>query len=599
MRLWDVETGGLLHTLIGGDPLLDSFTRYGDWVDSVSFSPDGQVLASVSAEDATVRLWDVETGGLLHTLIGGDPLLDSFTRYGDWVDSVSFSPDGQVLASVSAEDATVRLWDVETGGLLHTLIGGDPLLDSFTRYGDWVDSVSFSPDGQVLASVSAEDATVRLWDVETGGLLHTLIGGDPLLDSFTRYGDWVDSVSFSPDGQVLASVSAEDATVRLWDVETGGLLHTLTRHTDWALNVSFSPDGRTLASGGADATVCLWDVETGGLLHTLIGHTDWVYSVSFSPDGRTLASGSGDATVRLWDVRTGALLHTLTGHTGPTWGGVWFSPDGQTLVSGGEDATVRLWDVRTGVLLHTLTGHTDWIYSVSFSPDGQTIASVSNDAVFLWDATPFLPSPPQLPEDVNYDGVVNILDLALVASNFGKPAPNVADVNSDGTVDVVDLVLVAAAFGNTAAAPEIRHLNQENLSTSAAVEVWLRQARQINRTDPTFQRGILILEQLLKALTPKETALLPNYPNPFNPETWIPYQLSEASDVTVAIYTVDGRLIRTLALGHQPAGLYQRKNRAAYWDGRNAFGERVASGLYFYTLTAGQFSATGKMLVQK
>ena len=96
-----------------------------------------------------------------------------------------------------------------------------------------------------------------------------------------------------------------------------------------------------------------------------------------------------------------------------------------------------------------------------------------------------------------------------------------------------------------------------------------------------------------------ESALLANYPNPFNPETWIPYQLSASADVTLSIYSVDGKLVRTLALEHQPAGVYQSRSRAAYWDGRNAFGERVASGLYFYTLTAGDFTATRKMLIRK
>ena len=96
-----------------------------------------------------------------------------------------------------------------------------------------------------------------------------------------------------------------------------------------------------------------------------------------------------------------------------------------------------------------------------------------------------------------------------------------------------------------------------------------------------------------------ENTLLANYPNPFNPETWIPYQLSEAADVTVAIHSMNGSLIRTLELGHQAAGIYQNKSRAAYWDGRNAFGERVASGLYFYTFTAGDFTATRKMLIRK
>ena len=101
------------------------------------------------------------------------------------------------------------------------------------------------------------------------------------------------------------------------------------------------------------------------------------------------------------------------------------------------------------------------------------------------------------------------------------------------------------------------------------------------------------------ALPLEKTALLPNYPNPFNPETWIPYQLSEPADVNISIYAVDGKLVRTLAFGHQPVGIYESKNRAAYWDGRNTLGEPVASGVYFYTLTAGDFTATRKMLIRK
>lgn len=98
---------------------------------------------------------------------------------------------------------------------------------------------------------------------------------------------------------------------------------------------------------------------------------------------------------------------------------------------------------------------------------------------------------------------------------------------------------------------------------------------------------------------PSHTTLLPNYPNPFNPETWIPYHLAESAEVTLRIYSAAGRLVRTLALGHQPAGIYENKSRAAYWDGRNTVGERVASGLYFYRFTAGDFTATGKMLILK
>ena len=201
-------------------------------------------------------------------------------------------------------------------------------------------------------------------------------------------------------------------------------------------------------------------------------------------------------------------------------------------------------------------------------------------------------------EDVNGDGVVNIQDLVLVASNLDQRGENAADVNGDGIVNIQDLVLVAGALGGDAAAPS---LNTEVLSifTAADVQLWLSQAQHLMLADATSQRGIIFLEQLLAALTPKETALLVNYPNPFNPETWIPYQLAEPTEVTITIYAVNGALVRTLALGLQPAGMYQNRSRAAYWDGRNAVGEPVASGVYFYTLTAGDFTATRKMLIQK
>ncbi len=121
-----------------------------------------------------------------------------------------------------------------------------------------------------------------------------------------------------------------DKTVRLWDVATGALKHTLTGHTGGVNSVAFSPDGKTIASG--DGTVRLWDVATGALKHTLTGHTRGVNSFSFSPDGKTIATGGGDKTVRLWDVATGALKHTLTGHTRGV-SSVAFSPNGRTIAS--------------------------------------------------------------------------------------------------------------------------------------------------------------------------------------------------------------------------------------------------------------------------
>ena len=200
--------------------------------------------------------------------------------------------------------------------------------------------------------------------------------------------------------------------------------------------------------------------------------------------------------------------------------------------------------------------------------------------------------------DINRDGVVNIQDLVIVSTRFGQKGENIADINGDHLVDIVDLVLVASAVNAAAAAPA---LNPQALAllTTRDVQGWLSQAQQLTLTDPVHLRGIAILKQFLKALTPKQTLLLPNYPNPFNPETWIPYYLSNGVDVHISIYNTKGVLVRRLDLGHQMAGYYTDRTKAAYWDGRNAFGERVASGVYIYHLSAGDYSATRKMLILK
>ena len=135
--------------------------------------------------------------------------------------------------------------------------------------------------------------------------------------------------------------------------------------------------------------------------------------------------------------------------------------------------------------------------------------------------------------------------------------------------------------------------------TAEDVKFWLSQAQQLALTSTTSLRGIIFLEQLLAALIPRETALLPNYPNPFDPETWIPYRLAEDAFVTLTIYDQNGQVVRTLDVGHRVAAFYERRSKAIYWDGRNEFGEGVASGFYFYNLTADNYSATRKMLIIK
>ena len=204
----------------------------------------------------------------------------------------------------------------------------------------------------------------------------------------------------------------------------------------------------------------------------------------------------------------------------------------------------------------------------------------------------------QLTGDVNGDGMVNIQDLVLVAGRLGQSGANSADVNGDGTVNIQDLVLVAGALGNTSAAPSL-HPHSLEILTAADVKLWLTHAQQLDLTDATSLRGIRFLEQLLAALLPKETTLLPNYPNPFNPETWIPYRLAQDAFVTLTIYDGRGQIVRTLDVGYQSAAFYETRSKAIYWNGRNEFSEQVASGVYFYHLSAGDYSATRKMLIVK
>ena len=201
--------------------------------------------------------------------------------------------------------------------------------------------------------------------------------------------------------------------------------------------------------------------------------------------------------------------------------------------------------------------------------------------------------------DVNADGQVSVLDLILVAQRLGETATanSKFDVNDDGIISILDLILVAQHLGEStvSAAPS---MIAEELNP-AMVQAWIERAQVEDDGSVAFRQGIANLQQLLALLIPEKTALLPNYPNPFNPETWIPYQLSESAEVILTIYAVNGTKVRTLALGLMPAGIYQSRSRAAYWDGKNDVGESVASGVYFYTLTAGEFTSTRKMLIRK
>jgi WD40 repeat protein/tetratricopeptide (TPR) repeat protein len=323
------------------------FQGHGAGVNSISFSPNGQTLASAS-EDGTVKLWQSD-GNQLQTLRG----------HGNRVTSLSFSPDEKTLISAGG-DGTLKLWRLVDGTELQTLQGHD----------NRVTSVSFSPDGQTVASAS-EDGTVKLWRI---------IGSK--LQIFNEYDDLVYDLSFSPDSQTLACAS-EDGKVKLWHLDSTEV-QTFQCQGNRVTSINFSPDGQTLVSASLDGTVKLWHFNGLELeeLKSFQAHRDWVTSVSFSPDGQTIASASEDGSVKLWSLE-GNELQIFRGHRDKVTS-ISFSPNRQTLASTSGNGTVKLWSLR-GNELQIFRGHCDKVTSVSFSPDGQTVASADeNGTLKLW-----------------------------------------------------------------------------------------------------------------------------------------------------------------------------------------------------------------------
>ncbi|MFN6497943.1 MAG: NACHT domain-containing protein [Nostoc sp. DedQUE01] len=364
-------------------------------VRAIVFSPDGKTLAS-GGEDCHIKFWDIQTGKCLKTLIGHTANIRSIT----------FSPDGKILAS-GGEDYTVKFWSVSEGECLKT----------FNEQVGYVRSIAFSPDGKILAYTS-NNYSIELWNTNTKSSIQILQG----------HTNCVKAIAFSPNGKFLAS-AGNDYTVKIWDIYTGQCLNTFIGHVGKVNSVAFHFNSQMIVTGSADRTVKVWDISKGQLFTTLYGHTNWVQSVSFSPDGRTLASGGQDHTVKLWDIYTNQCLKTLQGHC--NWiKTIAFSPDGRTLASGGQDYAVRLWDINTAQCIQTLRGHIDWVMSVVFSPDGHILASSSNDkCIRLW--------------NISTGQCLNILQghtSQVRFVNFNSQGTILASSSHDNTVRLWDVV---------------------------------------------------------------------------------------------------------------------------------------------------------------
>ena len=583
IKLWNVETGENISNLLGVPK---------SWVRMVVCSPDGRTIASRATKERYTRLWDITTQTTIAKLEDRS------------ITALAFSHDGQLLASgtVGASDCPIKLWDVTT-------MQNIAILEGHTNK---IEHLAFSPDGTILASVDY-NGTIKLWDVETGENIATF--------THVRVHKHIESIAFSSDGSILATARG---SVKLWHVPTQTLLTTFEM-PPIVDNISTAFKGNLILQRFHDA-LSLWDAKTLTPVDTIKG---------FSSNGKTFASLTYQHTILLGDIESVEKVvkaevkkldpsadFFLTVKEGRSYIHVPLKVTSVNGIAKTIESIGDLYDALGGNSyvnsLSTWDRNTsNWIYYSNASDRGTSADKKLTDETGIYAHMEHTATIALRGDALGTNGR-NTITLHYGANYIGIPLkdPRIKEVSDllslDGIRDNVWIIGLDDNIHLRVRDGKLFNLSDNKLNNTSYKIVGGQAFRlscqreavvTISGEKWTNERPTSAAPSIVRAnvesINRVETSLLPNYPNPFNPETWIPFRLAEDADVTLTIYDVGGGVVRTLDIGHSKAGIYESRNKAIYWDGKNDLGENVASGVYFYHLTAGGYSATRRMVILK
>ena len=566
VELWNVETRRL-----DGHFEIHIDSR----VEDVVISPDGKMIGLYERNSTSVHVCDVTTRRLLWQNTSGTGRISGMVFSRDSQRLYVASQTSQLSRSGSNPwvgwDDQVRVWDVKSG----------QQIDIFGTKFHGLETISLSPDGQTLL-LHYPDAVV-LWDLETNQLL------DVWADFLSRFSN----VKLSPDGKTVVSVSSSfpSGFIKTWDVSSQQMQLFFSAEKELLRGFAISPNSQKLAVV-QDPWVQVRNLQTGRVETQFPHRVGYSQKITFSPSGRWIAVEEDWRDLFILDLESPKKLQRIKPEQINIYSQLAFSKDDEYLVAAGRGKDdlywISLWKRERDSFVFQYKWQVPALYygqhsALTFASN-TVLAVPVRGTIQIWK---LLPNGPKLLKTLDGDAPVHVSSDTryLFANRNGNL--RIWDWREETPMDYPSV-------------PEYFALSRDGSvllseTNTGQIQIWDGNALLPSQYCPIVPHG----KQLVILGDVKRNQLLQNFPNPFNPETWIPFRLADESDVTIQIYNPMGQLVRRLSSGIMPAGDYSSQSKAIYWDGRNQTGEPVSSGVYLYTINAGDFSATRKMLIQK